>query len=169
MLNTIIMHVTKMSQVSAASLSSALKTLSENFKVRRPGPEGPPPLHTIDRLCVWRTLESSQKAQHVQLLGRGEHPERAGCQVSGVPRGAHHGLREVLHKLGQGGALQHLEHGVLHFLLVVHVVALVPAELVLCHHLQGGEEQKLVRVPARARGKKSPISEISLQPGPTNK
>lgn len=52
-----------------------------------------------------------------------------------VPQMPHHGLGEVLDKLLQRGALQDLEDRVLHFLLVVHVIALMTAKLVLGHHL----------------------------------
>lgn len=51
---------------------------------------------------------------------------------------SHHGLGEVLDKLLQRGALQDFEDCVLHLLLIIHVITLMTAELVLCHHLRGG-------------------------------
>lgn len=55
---------------------------------------------------------------------------------------SHHGLGQVLDKLLQRGALQDLEDGVLDLLLVVHVVALMTAELVLGHHLAEGSRKR---------------------------
>lgn len=81
--------------------------------------------------------------------------------------GAHHGLREVLHKLGQGGALQHLEHCVLHFLLIIHVIALVPTELVLCHHLRFKRKtnKPTILFETYHEVRTSLISKINQQPG----
>lgn len=57
----------------------------------------------------------------------------------------HHGLREALNKLGQGGVLQNLEHGVPHFLLVVHVISLVATKLVLCNYLKAHRAELTTR------------------------
>lgn len=59
-----------------------------------------------------------------------------------VEEESHHGLGQVLDKLLQRGALQDLEDGVLDLLLVIHVIALMTAELVLGHHLAEGSRKR---------------------------
>lgn len=95
-------------------------------------------------VCVWRRLTYSEvylgKNKSCVLINNKLHRV---LHVS-LAWVTHHGLGEVLDKLLQSGTFQDLEDRVLDFLLVVHVIALMPTELVLCHHLaKGGEMDNL--------------------------
>lgn len=53
-------------------------------------------------------------------------------------------LRQHVHELGDGGLLAHAEHAVVRALGVVQVVALVPVERLLQHHVHVHVEVGLV-------------------------
>lgn len=116
-----------------------------------PGLHGPKPhlvlWETLQRISGWilfnehltgmtkkKTLERKdfQRRRAVCLRKKGGRVEDE----------SHHGLGQVLDKLLQRGALQDLEDGVLDLLLVIHVVALMTAELVLGHHLAEGSRKR---------------------------
>lgn len=58
------------------------------------------------------------------------------CKKKSQAEDAHHCLGKVLNKFRQGGIFQDFEHGVLHFLFIIHVIALMATELVLCYYLK---------------------------------
>lgn len=62
--------------------------------------------------------------------------KKAGTKPQPPAEDAHHCLGKVLNKFRQCGIFQDFEHGVFHFLFIIHVIALMATELVLCYYLK---------------------------------